>query len=255
METITIQIDDDNEVEVPKDKFDSVVQEQGYLSPDNVKESYVKKSYFESELNDRIGRAKNKTREELKADEEFLKAAAQEHGLDLEELKKKKDIDLDAMKASWEEENLKPIKNKFESLLSRAKQSDIIQAAANSGIKDAFIKDVSGNIPIVNMFSGSFEYDPETQTTYVKGQDGNFVQSNNPSNDKPYKTASEFFEELRGNESYAEYFKNEKQGGSGYSGGGKKGATTKKRSEMSDTEKMAYIKENGREAYEKLPLK
>lgn len=98
------------------------------------------------------------------------------------------------------------------------------------------------------------------RTRLVEGDDGVFAvqvidDKGQPSvrGDGTPRTIKELVEELRADESYGRAFDGSGSAGSGMGGGGGGGRATKKRSEMSVTEKADFIAKNGEKAYFRLP--
>jgi hypothetical protein len=237
---------------------------EGYISEESLNDKYVKKDFFESEVQRRVKAAKENAKNELKSDTDFFASAAKERGIPLTEDGKykppsKPDIDIDKIKSEVEqnlrEKEIAPRDQRLNRLMQSKLHGEIIQAASAVGIKKSLIESFNDGVapPIVNMVKEYFGYDEENDYFAIREGD-KFRYSNNPNNSRPYMGAKEFLEGLKKQDSWKDFFEDTRQRGSNYQGtqsGGK--PTAKKRSEMSRAEKIAYVEEYGQKEFEKLP--
>jgi len=235
----------------------------GYIAEESLNDKYVKKEFFESEVQRRVKAAKENAKSELKGDSEFFLTVAKERGIPLTEDGKykppaKPDLDIDKIKSEVEhsirEKEIVPRDQKLNKLLLSKLHGELIQAASAVGIKKSLIESLSDGAapPIVNMVKDYFGYDEENDYWVVRDGD-KFRYSNNPNNARPYMGAKEFLEGLKKQDSWKDFFEDTRQRGSNYQGSTTGSAGTKKRSEMTPQEKAAYVQEHGREAFQKLP--
>ncbi len=236
----------------------------GYISEDSLGDKYVKKDFFEQEVQRRVKSAKENAKNELKSDNEFFAAFAKERGIPLSEDGKykppsKPDIDIDKIKSEVEQNlrdtEIAPREQKLNKLLQSKLHGEIIQAASAVGIKKSLIESFNDGAapPIVNMVKEYFGYDEEND--YWAIRDGEkFRYSNNPNNSRPYMGAKEFLEVLKKNDSWKDFFEDTRQRGSNFQGTQSgSSAQTKKRSEMTAKEKSDFIKEYGDAEFRNIP--
>jgi len=135
----------------------------------------------------------------------------------------------------WESRELAPTRAKLEefetreqSLLVKDLHRQIIQAAAQLGIKKALLKSPTRGSapPIVSMLETAFGFDTDTGEFYVLDGEG-FAFSDKPSKDNPYKTVEEFVEQWTQDKENSEFLDVQSQGGPRLQGtlsGGRAGA-------------------------------
>lgn len=207
---------------------------------DAVKDTHVPKDRIEADLNRRVQSVlKNggyRKQEELLDDEEFAGKIAEKHGFtkgaatnDGDAAKQLKDAVARAL-ADVDTKTVKPLTEKLAAkekreneLLVRDRERQILQAAADAGIKKAMMKALAKGraAPIVAMLEDTFEYDQESGEYYVSKGDGEFVLSTSKDADQTYQTISEFVAGWAADPANADFVDPTGQKGAGVSGGGK----------------------------------
>jgi hypothetical protein len=245
----------EHEVELP----------EGYISESDLSDKYVKKEFFENEIQRRVKTAKQKSREELQSDGEFFISLAKERGVPLTEdgtykPPKDNDIDINKIKSEVEqalrEREIAPRDEKINRFLRRSLTTDIVQAAAAAGIRKNMIEPLQEGAepPIVNMLKDYFSYDEKNDYWAVRNGEG-FAYSSNPTDSRPYQGAREFIESLKKNQTWADFFEDNRQRGASYSGKQQAGVGAVKslKDFKGPGDKAAFIREHGLDKFKALP--
>ena len=185
---------------------------EGILRATDVATDYMPKSTFASELGRRaLSIAKDKgylKPEDMLSNEEHVAAIMEQHGL----VKKTVDGDpakptpptpemLADLQTSWRTKELVPVQealqlgeNRVTKLLGRMRASDIVAAAAASGVKERFLKPaaVGQDAPIVSMLGSIFRFDEEHGEYFVAKDAEHFEITSDTKAAFPYKTITEF---------------------------------------------------------------
>lgn len=223
----------------------------GYLSPEDVQSQYVKKDFFETEIQRRVNSAKANAETSLSTNPDFIQKILSSKGVEIDPTTGKikgSDIDIEKVKNQFFEENVKPLKSKLENVRRKQLESEIISTAAQIGVKEEFLKPVvQGAKPvIVQMVESAFGYDDEREIWAVKEND-KFKYSSNPTQSNPFAGPVDLFKEMKAKAEFKGFFRETTQTGSNYSGGqSSHGGQTIKRSQfdtLTPTEKHKAIKE------------
>lgn len=210
----------------------------GYLTPEQIEEKYVPRTYMEHEVSRKAKGAFKKQMEALKTDEKARSEFLQGLGIDLTAAQEKGDKPLNKdqlaqAQAAWETQHLTPLKEKLAaqdkriSKLTGSKlERDIIAAAAEAGVKKQFLTPIAKGqpAPIVTFLSSIFGFSEEHDEHFVRnGED--FAYSSNPAESSvPFKTVGEFITKDFVKLAHAkDYLEDKRQGGANLSGGGSGG--------------------------------
>jgi hypothetical protein len=208
---------------------------EGYATPEEIQSQFVKKDFFESELQRRINSAKTNTETELMKNEQFISKVLTTKGIQLDPTTGKvkgSDIDIEKVKTQFFEENVKPLQGKLETIRRKALESEIISAAAQAGVKEEFLKPVvAGTKPvIVQMVENAFGYDDEREIWAIK-EGESFKYSQSPTQQNPFAGSADLFKDLKNKPEFKGFFRETTQTGSGYNGsnnGSQTGQTIKR---------------------------
>jgi hypothetical protein len=249
MPTATIARDDGDPIEADVDAIDLP---DGYtlMSSQVLEEKYVSSEFHESEIERikrRFGNSKlEEAKEGLRQDEEFIQSVIDQHGAPSEEVQKLR-AENQKLKSQLEE-----TQERLGTYRTRTVSQTLKEAAREANFDERFRTSGNGEPSYIEaVFSDRIE---ETE-------DGDFVMLNDkgeripaPSDsDRTYARPSDVFQGEQYDHLRGEPAKNDS--GPGYEGGGEGGGAPsgKKRSEMGVDEKVAFIEENGREAFDNLP--
>lgn len=199
--------------------LDAITFEEG-----EVPGGFVTTERLQSEVQRRVAGARRTARVDYLKDDTFFREAAAHRGIELREdgqpkgASKDDKAALERFKAQYLtplEEKLEGAQQSVERYRRRALEADILQAAAELGIKDTFMKPVSAgaSAPIVTLLRDALAYDSESDS-WALHENG---QIRYDEHGKP-AGARVLIEEMRGGEAYADYFKNNKMQGANHSG-------------------------------------
>ncbi len=210
---------------------------EGTLSADEVSESYMRKTVFQTELDRRLAKLSEgmAKRDDLLVDEEFLQTMLEKQGKELfdpEKAKKGKQQTGESMAAElaraeqeWTKKNLEPAQlkaTKAESLVGSLRQKIlhgmILQAGIDGGVKKIFLTppDSNGIPPLVSFVENMFAFDPTLDEFFVRGdEEGSFAFSSKPDEGHPYKNVAEFMGGWLGKKENLDFLDKEKQKGPG----------------------------------------
>lgn len=211
-----VTLEDGTQVDVPVDsiQFDENESPQGFIPT----------ARMQDEVKRRVTSAKKNARNELAADDEFVRELIEGRGGELREDGTIKGAakDVRQLEDQWKAKHLMPLQQKIddsskqiERFRTKALEADVLQAAAEAGVKPAFLKPLTDNAeaPIVTMLKSSFAYDSDTDRWGLKeGDSFKYGPDGRPAG------AKHLIESLKANESYAEYFQPVKLKGSNYQG-------------------------------------
>lgn len=226
-QTVKVTVDG-KEIEVPIP--------DGWLSPEQIAEGFMKKDTFTSEMDRRIQAAKKGLikPEDLLKDEEFLKKVLEAQGKELFDPEKSKgkgkQLDDEALAARlaeelevWRKKELDPVRTQLTErettitgLRDRILDGQIVQAAINMGVKPAFLKPPSEGAqpPIVAMLRNTFGLNDDHDEFFVVKGDG-WEFSSKPDDGLPYKTVSEFMRDWAGKKENGDFVDANAQTGPG----------------------------------------
>lgn len=250
--TITVEIDGEaREVKLP----------DGYLAPDDVREHYMPREMFRSELSKQV---REKTKglvqpDDLLNDDGFLERLAEERKdelierLGISQTAEPDEAVVAKLQRRIEDQKVKPLQEQLEeskkligSLRSRERDADVERSMSQLGVDDEMRE-------LVALWGRERQQYDEEHGWVVVDEDGDidWVQGENG---KPEpKRFSHLLQEIKRSNKKPSWFRGEVRSGAGYRGSEKAAAGSKKRSEMSREEKIAYIREHGDAAYLQLP--
>lgn len=209
---------------------------EGYLSPAQVQEQYVPRSYMEQEISRKAKSRYTKLVEEAKTDPAKKAELAKLLGIEPKQPGEDKGDFTQRLKdaqASWERDNLEPLKTKLteqgkrvERLTRNKLEGDIIAAAAEAGVKKEFLTPIAEGqpAPFVQFVMGNFGYSDEHDDHFVRrGEE--FEYAANPAGGRvPFKTVKEFITKDFVKLPYAKtYIEDQRQRGAGLGGAGGQG--------------------------------
>lgn len=248
MATVKVQ-HEGNEIEVPLPEGYVHESEIGdkYVKRDTVNSQYVLKTEMERRFKEWI--PKDKALE----DPDIVSSIVSKH----KPTGKAGDVDLEAAKAEWKRAELEPLKTFSDRLLNQVRSATLKEAAQKAGFGDQHVTSPVPGIPsyVETAFTGAFEYDAELGYFVAKDAAGNRMAAQEPTTARPYAGPEEFFKQLAKQDAWKPYLKPpEKNNGSGYTGGAtvQGSAKGKRLADMTNEEKMAYIKETGDYSFEKI---
>lgn len=265
---------------------DEQIAEWGYVSKSQIESDYVPKGNVETIIKGAKAQQSQSLRKSLAEDPDFIREVAEsrgwpvndegelvlpEGGLTAEEVQKQVAEKREAWQQQWEKKNLEPVAQKaaglekqIGGLRRQILVSEIIQAAKAAGVKDEKFDTLPGSplesAPVVQQVLDRFKWSEEHQQWgYAEGTkpDGtpNFQISSTEDTSRPLAGASEFFAKLRENRELGPRWFNDTRPGT-YGPSNTNGQATigsRKRSQMSDLERVQFIKAHGQEAYLSLP--
>lgn len=197
---------------------------EGYATPDDVANNYVTKDSVNNLIQQRLDRNTKSTREKLLGDNDFQLQVLKKRGVPLDDKgnPKVKDIDIDQIKNNIISEQVEPLKNQLNQIRTQSLKSQLLNAAREANVDDKLLKKVNGSDPlIVNAFKDRFKFDEETGQFGLTDAQGNFkYKGGDASADNPYAGPGELFSELKKSDEYVDWFKDERQRGSGFGGNG-----------------------------------
>jgi hypothetical protein len=211
--------------------FDQVELPDGFgiYGPDKPPKGFMPQTTFEAELQRRLqGRVKA---DEIIADDDFFKKAAQKRGIqlseDLKPIGKIDDAHLKQLQSEWESEKGGLI-GELEQLRRSDLMRSILQAAPEVGIKQERLRSLfdSDYPEFVKEVASRFKYDAERKGFFFEDAQGNPVYSTEPGASNPYAGPKKLLEMLRQRDVDGLYFEDRRQSGSGFDTNGRSGRTT-----------------------------
>lgn len=257
MAKIKVEVDG-KEVEVDEGQL-KLPEGYAIITPDNVPDGYYTDDAFEAKIGGRVRRAKEDTKTALLSDDEFHKTVLNKYGIQLDEDGKPKGIktteDVEKIKkevaqqieADWKSK-LEQKDEKLNSLLGKGKKSAIIEGASKIGIDGKYLEPlVEGGSPyLVREVEDQFEWNDEIGDYALKDKDGTFAVDGNG-----FVTTQKFFE--KNQDKFKHMLKDQRQRGSNFNGQGTVNGSKPKGdpSKWKLDKKLSYIKEHGKEGYQK----
>lgn len=198
----------------------------------------IAESEFETRFNDRFktrATSLQKTaRTEALADEDFKGTALKAWGIDPDA--KLGDGEptaerIAALETQWTDRHVKPLREQLDVAEGRNKQllgtrlrAEILAEAERVGVKKQFREKTEGmgQAMIVASTLNLFEYDPDTDDFYVKGQkSGEFEYTTRAAADRksPYRTIGEHFDLFGENKNNSDFLEDTRQRGPSHKGG------------------------------------
>lgn len=217
-----------------------VEKPDGFLSTDELGEKYLEKDFVQNSLiPERIGKAKRNALQDVENDEEFFKRLATKRGVKFDENGKPQtgsDVNIDELRATWEQEHLQPLKDQIRLRDEREKDNEAFKALSK------VFQDNAVELLIPQATKG-LQRDKFGNWSKVDAS-GEFLIASNATSERPYMGLEEMVKELAEKHSYL--LKDQTQSGAGVRGGSTKPfSSSKKASEMSVSEKSAFIAEHG----------
>lgn len=253
---IKVKLENGDEVEVERPT--------GLLDEAEVREKFMPKATFESELKTRVDSIianKGLVDPETLMDSEDFKVKFMEH----HEISSNKTADQYKADLANEAEKLRrkevtPLKEALETANKRIvvknqrELSSILLTAAAGRVKTPLLKGTATSRPaFVAMVGDNFGFSDEHDTWFVKNSDGSFAFPKK--GDSPYKTPEEFVEEWLEDEANADFLAEERQHLPGIKPGGtpKGGRVTISRADAEDTAKYREARAQAQEAGQDVP--
>lgn len=251
--------------------MENVTLPDGYVSPQELKASYVSKDNVTSTIQKRVDRAKRDARTALAEDDEFVREIMQKHGVPMsedgtvdipdgavsgQELQERIRGQVELARQGWVKKDLDPLVKERDalsqgitSLRQKIMFSEIVEAARQAGVKDEMFRTLPGaplsSAPVIQQTLHNFGFDPETNTVALRnGQDYEFSTEKNP--ERPYAGPREFFDRLRENPDIASFWFNQKEarstslGNTDASGGGRKLTPEERARELEQMQQRTY---------------
>ena len=219
-----------NEIEISPDDLQLP---EGYqlVGPNAAPDGYVEQGQVDNIVSQRVKSAKQNAIEDFKGNQDNIKGLVKDYlsqydaGLDENGKPKgyKTTEDVQELRKTWEQSNLKPVREKLEqrnqrlqSLESSMKYEKIRSDAA--GLVDK--KFLSGPVDIAKQLADNFKYDPEMGRVVQVDETGSPVLHPNgtKANNHGYVEPKDFFELKRNDEDWKHIYADNSQGGSGYNG-------------------------------------
>lgn len=209
----TVEVEYDEIVEAP----------EGFRTQEEIENEFVSKDYFQSEVSRRLKNATKNARQELAEDDEFIRKQIRKRGGEFDDdgnLKTPKDVDIDKLtediRSEILEEEVEPLRSENQSLKSTQLSSQILRKGQKMGLtKDALRPIKSGRSAIEIMAEDNFQYHPEKKTWAQVDEEGNFLGGANG-----LRTIDDWYKDLKKEDDYQDWFKDQRQEGSGFNGGG-----------------------------------
>lgn len=242
---IVVKTEDGTYAPLPEDKvvLSKDELEAKYLPADRVTENYVPKTAFESRLN----RAVANQLEHAHENEAVIARVLESHT--------PPGADIDAAKDKWEQGRLRPLQDKYERLRGSLRNSEVSAKIAGVFAED-YTRPLPGGKPsaIQVALNDQFLYNEEYGYVAAVDSAGNFVPSNDPTNDKPFRDVDEHLRFLTQDSAWEPYLKQPAKNAGGAGPHGKPAGEKKSFDPASATpeEKRAFIKEHGVDAWMKL---
>ena len=230
----------------------------GYLTPDEVREHYMPRDNFQSELSRRLRGKANP--DELLNDEAFIDRVLETHEDRLREALKIENNggptpeQLDRVREQLRREELAPLEERLESLQgsneslrSRILHGEVLEASRDVGVVDDLL-------PLVEDHYGKrVKWDDDWKQYFVVDKDGEFELTSRPERGKaPYKTVREDLEERRKSGNYPSWFKAKQRSGSGFDRAGGGGVNLDLDAQIAEAEKAGNRSEAARLKAQKL---
>lgn len=247
---VSVEIDGQaREIELP----------EGFLPEADIRDKYVPKESVESLVQERVGRAKKGryTPDELMEDEEFIERFAKSKAEQLREklgIKgKPDDQQVEALRKQIEEQMVAPLSKQVEGykaevtkLRQRSLDAEVGDAAGALGVHEDLVE-------LVRVWARDrVDHDEEHGWVVLKAPgEPEVIVAEDGKTIRP-KRVQDLLAELKRTGERKSWFKDETRGGIGIGGPGKGGSSHKPIADMSEADKMAFIRENGQEAYLKL---
>lgn len=229
------------------------------IEPGQTPEGFVSREFMQQEIQ---RRGKNlHRREDLLTDDEFWREAAQQRGVQLGDdgkPVKTKDVDPEKLFQQWEQQHLKPATEKIEKLtgtVSTLREQTLVgqmlQAASQMGLKKAYLTPPADGLepPVVSMFKSAFGYDEDSGQWAVKEGEG-FRYAPNPTQQQKYAGPQHFFDGLKKQEAFKEWFEDRRPNASGFNepGGGPGGMIRLTQEQARDPRQYRAAKEQAEKA-------
>lgn len=211
---------------------------QGYLSPDEVKTSYVAKDAVTQIVEDRIGRYAKNAKKELLEDADFRTEALAAWNIKPgDKSGKATPAEIEEALKEYERTQVAPLKKDLEAYKGKVGQlttaqlhAQIIAEATAVGVKRDFLKPLpgSGAPAIIGMVAGNFGLDENTNDWLVRTPDGKSYQvSGEPGAPHPYKGVKHFFADFAKDPNFRGFLEDQQKGADHQQGGGGKATVSR----------------------------
>lgn len=214
------------------------------LAEGEAPDGYVSKDFMQSEVQRRLNGKVSK--DDLLQDEDFFRTAAERRGIEIDAEGRpahSEEVDVESLKARWERDKLQPLQEQLEemesttqSLRGTTKKMGVLQGASSTGVKSKFLGE---DTDFLGWHASKFGVEPETGEVALKEGEG-FALSAKPEEGSRYVTPDEYFQNLRNDGTYSEFFEDKRPGASGLGDANGSGGRTFTSSELGSMSEREY---------------